>query len=207
MQRANGCSYLGCYGETGVAANGWAMAWELSYGGNYIMTQERCHSAALSLGYEYYGLAQGSRCWFGDTLPTAIKYGTRNTCSVPCNGNQNQICGGATAAQFSLYRTDRCTAGTSVCAMTSCAAAYPAFPECIASPVRDTTGVYGGWCISRLPQLGTTAGGVNGDGGSVTTSEAREAVASGSAVELGDDDVTALDKKRMRPKVLRRMRL
>jgi hypothetical protein len=80
------------------------------------MTRDRCQAAARSLNYEYFGLAGGNKCWFGNSLPTAMRFGVRYACNRPCNGNSGQICGGADLSLFSLYRTDRCGAGARVLA-------------------------------------------------------------------------------------------
>lgn len=54
---------------------------------------------------------QGKRCWLGVSLPVAMRWGVRSSCSQPCSGDPQRVCGGAAPTEFSLYRTDTCPEG------------------------------------------------------------------------------------------------
>jgi len=79
-------SYLGCYNDQSSR--------DLSYEATLTssLTVEGCISACA--GYDYAGVQDGNQCFCGDTYG---KYGSAgpNACSMACQGDNTQICGGA----------------------------------------------------------------------------------------------------------------
>lgn len=64
------------------------------------VTIERCEF--LCSGFRYFGLKSGTTCYCGDTISVDTQAAPTSQCSVPCNGNPAQTCGG-TNAYLSLY--------------------------------------------------------------------------------------------------------
>ncbi len=82
-------TYLGCYADNGNRVlNGF------SFSSNY-MTVEGCVAACGSRGYSYAGAQDGSQCFCGSGAYTTL--GQSTACTLPCNGNSGETCGGGYA--------------------------------------------------------------------------------------------------------------
>ena len=59
-----------------------------------FMTTSLCSSTCHK--YKFFGTENGSQCWCGDKQweYSAPSKGPENDCSMPCNGNKEEICGG-----------------------------------------------------------------------------------------------------------------
>ncbi|KAM0753948.1 WSC-domain-containing protein [Meredithblackwellia eburnea MCA 4105] len=80
-------------------------------------TIETCLDACAAKGYLMCGIEYHGECWGGNTLNSAsvpIGYGF---CSMTCNGNSTQYCGGSKA--FDLYTQTAAVSSSSILASTS----------------------------------------------------------------------------------------
>ncbi|KAH7320609.1 WSC domain-containing protein, partial [Stachybotrys elegans] len=64
------------------------------------MTPAAC--AALCTGYRFFGVENGSECYCGDNIDPARLAADQTTCSIPCTGQANFVCGGGW--RLSVYR-------------------------------------------------------------------------------------------------------
>jgi len=81
-------SYLGCYNDKSSRDLSQQVTLTAS------LTVEGCIGACSSAGYDYAAMQDGNQCFCGDTYG---KYGSAgpNACSMACQGDNTQICGGA----------------------------------------------------------------------------------------------------------------
>lgn len=176
-----GGGYLGCFGEAPTFQQGYAMPYELQLPngtavGDNGMTSALCRAAARRLRFPFYGLAMGKRCWLGVSLPVAMRWGVRSSCSQPCSGDPQRVCGGAAPTEFSLYRTDTCPEGKSTCLSDPCGGgsgggdgsggggsdggggggtSTSGLDECVSVPRLSASGdVWLGMCIARSGGIG-----------------------------------------------------
>lgn len=64
------------------------------YAGAYNMSYETCN--ALCEGHALFGLEDFGQCFCGDQMATT-EYAPPGSCSTPCSGDPNQVCGGNTS--------------------------------------------------------------------------------------------------------------
>jgi len=96
--------YVGCYqdaiwnntapGPEGRTLDGMSLNWV----GN--MTNELCADACAD--YQYFGTEYYSQCFCGNKIDSQANLSGENNCRTPCNGNLDEICGGAW--NMSIYR-------------------------------------------------------------------------------------------------------
>jgi hypothetical protein len=99
VQTAGNYKYIGCYGE---ATTGRALSGLIPKAPANGFTIELCEAACQ--GYTYFGMEYANECYCGNTINAgsvnqASSVPSTNGCSMICNGNQNEYCGGA----FSLF--------------------------------------------------------------------------------------------------------
>ncbi|OAA65943.1 legume lectin domain containing protein [Niveomyces insectorum RCEF 264] len=83
-----GYASLGCFHEP---ASGRALANQLS---PLAQTVDDCLAVAGAQNYKYAGVEYGGECWVGDSLSTGASQVNLTTCSMTCNGNGSEYCGG-----------------------------------------------------------------------------------------------------------------
>lgn len=87
----DGGKYIGCVSETNPRA--------LNADSNSVPTQslELCAQRAADKNFRYFGLEYSSECYLADAVnPASVKL-DKSKCSMPCSGNQKQLCGGSMA--------------------------------------------------------------------------------------------------------------
>ncbi|CAK7234763.1 hypothetical protein SBRCBS47491_009059 [Sporothrix bragantina] len=84
-----GYTSLGCYHEP---ATGRALANQLTVTNQTVDT---CLAAAALGGYKYAGLEYGGECWVGATLSSGAAAVNLTTCTMTCNNNGSEYCGGS----------------------------------------------------------------------------------------------------------------
>ncbi|KJR85010.1 uncharacterized protein SPSK_11004 [Sporothrix schenckii 1099-18] len=80
---------VGCYHEPSA---GRALTNQLSISNQTVDT---CLAAAAVGGYTYAGLEYGGECWVGNALNTGASEVDLTTCSMTCNNNGSEYCGGS----------------------------------------------------------------------------------------------------------------
>ncbi|KAL8699219.1 MAG: hypothetical protein Q9201_006129 [Fulgogasparrea decipioides] len=126
-------SYLGCYTE---ATNGRALSGKLNPVASATLTNELC--AAACQGYTYFGTEYSGECYCGNTFGAGavIAAGgtdpTANGCSMTCNGNATEYCGGANRLSvYGLNSTSTGTTGTGSATATPTSPAGPAIKSSV----------------------------------------------------------------------------
>ncbi|PAA46097.1 hypothetical protein BOX15_Mlig015746g3, partial [Macrostomum lignano] len=59
-----------------------------------LMSHEKCYSICKRLGLKYFGVQGGAHCWGGSTYGKHGKVDEKK-CSIPCEDNEKQRCGGS----------------------------------------------------------------------------------------------------------------
>lgn len=97
----NGSKYVSCISETNPRA--------LDSDSNSVSTQtlELCAQRAADKNFRYFGLEYSSECYLADVINPASVRLDESKCSMPCSGNQKQLCGGSMA--ISLFNNTRYT--------------------------------------------------------------------------------------------------
>lgn len=111
-----GYSFLGCYHEP---ATGRAFTNQLSVTNQTVGS---CLTAAAAQGYAYAGIEYGGECWAGNSLAAGTTAVTTSTCSMTCNNNGSEYCGGPVL--LSTYKLN----GTVVLPGTSSSKSAPVGP-------------------------------------------------------------------------------
>ena len=93
----NGWGALDCYVDDAARKLPVAMG---TTGGPGAMTVELCLDACHASNYLFAGLEYSQECYCGNTAPPEVA--TDGRCTMLCNGNKNEICGGNTQA-YLLY--------------------------------------------------------------------------------------------------------
>ncbi|KAH0421357.1 WSC domain-containing protein [Colletotrichum camelliae] len=57
-------------------------------------TIANCITACAASNYQYIGMEYGGECWCGNTLAAGAVPALAADCSMPCNGNSSEYCGG-----------------------------------------------------------------------------------------------------------------
>ncbi|KAI8806739.1 WSC domain-containing protein [Cladochytrium replicatum] len=94
----DGCSYIGCHQDNLQLR---ALSAGVSYAGK--MTPAACAAACLAQNYEIAGAEYSWECYCGNYI--RYKPVDASQCFIPCDGNDNLICGGEGA--LSLYHCPR----------------------------------------------------------------------------------------------------
>lgn len=81
-----GAPYLGCYVDTGAPH-----PLPSAIISTADMTGARC--AQNCAGYRYFGTEYGRECYCGNTAPSAAAKAADGDCSLPCAGNDDELCG------------------------------------------------------------------------------------------------------------------
>lgn len=81
--------YLGCYQDSSSGRR----KLPVTLSSSSTMTVETCLAAARSKNLPYAGLQFGGQCYGGNTLSATDRV-NEQTCSMTCNGNQGEVCGG-----------------------------------------------------------------------------------------------------------------
>ena len=164
---AAGFSYIGCYTE---GTNNRALTGLANPVPGSTLTVELC--AAACKGFTYMGVEYSGECYCGNTLAggSALASGgsdpTQNMCSMTCNGNANEYCGGPN--RLNMYQSSPTSASSSSMAPTS------------ASPTPSPTGPITVQNSSKFSYLGCYSDNVNGR---ALTGLANPGVASKNTVE------------------------
>ena len=87
--RVAGNKWVGCFRD-----NGWNRDLSTYIGSG--MTITNCMDIAISRGMPYYGMQNGGECWLGNSYGRYGYIGNEN-CSLSCNANYNERCGGYNA--------------------------------------------------------------------------------------------------------------
>ncbi|KAL8661300.1 MAG: hypothetical protein Q9202_005725 [Teloschistes flavicans] len=166
-------NYLGCYTE---GTNGRALTGKQNPVGGATLTNEVC--AAACQGYTYFGTEYSGECYCGNSLlnGAALAAGgddpTANGCSMTCNGNATEYCGGA--SRLSTYKLNS-TATTTGTASGTATPTTPAGPS--------IKNVLGGWsyngCYTEATQGRALSGLQNPVGGATLTLEKCAAACAG----------------------------
>lgn len=118
--------YLGCYTE---GTNGRALSGKLNPVAGATLTNELC--AAACQGYTYFGTEYSGECYCGNSLGTGAVIATggadpaQNGCSMTCNGNATEYCGGANRLTMYKLNSTSITTGTASPTATPTAPAGP----------------------------------------------------------------------------------
>ncbi|KAL8688550.1 MAG: hypothetical protein Q9218_005568, partial [Villophora microphyllina] len=125
-------NYLGCYTE---GTNGRALTGKLNPVGGATLTNELC--AAACQGYTYFGTEYSGECYCGNTLLNGATLATGGTdptangCSMTCNGNATEYCGGAGRLSTYQMNSTSTTTGTASGTATPTTPAGPAIKNAI----------------------------------------------------------------------------
>ncbi|KAL8776823.1 MAG: hypothetical protein Q9194_002912, partial [Teloschistes cf. exilis] len=168
-------SYLGCYTE---GTNGRALTGKQNPVGGATLTNELC--AAACQGYTYFGTEYSGECYCGQTLLNGAVLApggddsTANGCSMTCNGNVTELCGGA--GRLSTYKLNS-TSTTTGTASSTATPTTPAGPS-----IKKALGL-GGWtyngCYTEATQGRALSGLQNPVGGATLTLEKCAAACAG----------------------------
>jgi len=91
--------YAGCYQDaiwnnTGPGPEGRTLVGiSINWYGDWNMTNELCADACA--GYQYFGTEFHSQCFCGNKINPQANLSSENNCNTPCDGNLDEICGGA----------------------------------------------------------------------------------------------------------------
>jgi hypothetical protein len=114
----HGYSSIGCYTE---ATDARALA-------NYVETDDKtvgdCLGACSTYQYVYAGLEYGGECWCGDSLGKGSIPASIEDCSMTCNGNSTEFCGGPN--RLNVYKLTRLPMSTTT--ISSAATSAPSVP-------------------------------------------------------------------------------
>ena len=113
--------YLGCYTE---GTNGRALSGKLNPVGGATLTNEIC--AAACKGFTYFGTEYGGECYCGNIFAVGAILApggsdhTQKGCSVTCNGNSTEYCGGGN--RLTVYKLNATSTATGTATATSAVA-------------------------------------------------------------------------------------
>ncbi|OTA08586.1 hypothetical protein A9Z42_0002750 [Trichoderma parareesei] len=114
----HGYSSIGCYTE---ATDARALA-------NYVETDDKtvgdCLGACSTYHYVYAGLEYGGECWCGDSLGKGSIPASIEDCSMTCNGNLTEFCGGPN--RLNVYKLTKSPMSTTT--ISSTATSAPSVP-------------------------------------------------------------------------------
>ncbi|CCA72580.1 related to glyoxal oxidase precursor [Serendipita indica DSM 11827] len=96
----NGWTSRGCYVDS-VANRALPVAMGVT-GGAAAMTVEKCLDACKAAGYTFAGLEYAQECFCGSAMPTTAQ-ATDGRCSMVCNGNNLEYCGGGNGLNLYSY--------------------------------------------------------------------------------------------------------
>jgi hypothetical protein len=82
---------LGCYSE---GTSGRSLNWRQDSVAAATMTVETCLAACKAGGYSFAGIEFAQECYCGVVLGNGTLPVDDGSCSMPCNGNKNEMCGG-----------------------------------------------------------------------------------------------------------------
>jgi hypothetical protein len=86
--------YLGCYEDDPTRPAVPNLVADLPN----AMTAELCQHLAIRKGYlGFFALQEGTKCYATNNLTAAVRYGTSDECTTPCDGNRVEFCGGTQA--------------------------------------------------------------------------------------------------------------
>ena len=91
-------TYMNCYSDNN---GGRALLTRLSTTSSSV---DACQAAAQKANLNYFGLEYGGECWAGNTIATTSTVIASGSCSMACNSNSTQKCGGPNA--LSMYRNN-----------------------------------------------------------------------------------------------------
>lgn len=154
-------SYLGCYTE---ATNGRALSGKLNPVPGATLTNEAC--AAGCQGYTYFGTEFSGECYCGNTFGAGAVLATDGGCTMTCNGNATEYCGGPNRLTTYKLNSTSTTTGT-LSTSPSATATTPAGPA-IKNPV-GTWSYYG--CMTEATNGRALNGLQNPVGGATLTLE------------------------------------
>ena len=121
---AGAFSYFGCYTE---ATNGRALSGLENPVAGATLTIEKC--AAACSNYQYFGTEYSGECYCGNTfgagsvLATGSSDPTQNGCSMTCNGDATEYCGGPN--RLSTYKKNSTLPVSSSASPTASVSATP----------------------------------------------------------------------------------
>lgn len=98
--------YLGCYTE---ATAGRALSGKLNPVPGATLTNALC--AAACSGFNYFGTEYSGECYCGNTFGAGAVLATDGGCSMTCNGNANEYCGGPN--RLTTYKLNTTSTSTS----------------------------------------------------------------------------------------------
>ena len=116
--------YLGCFADGQFGAR--TLPTVLISGGSNL-TRLTCAQAASAADLPYFGLQGGNTCYGGSNLAMAQSQGVSTSCTAPCTGDANQICGGTGAT--TLWSFEKASAPTPTCDDDSCYLPLGCFAE------------------------------------------------------------------------------
>ncbi|EFX02197.1 legume lectin domain containing protein [Grosmannia clavigera kw1407] len=105
----DGYSFLGCYKEPSTSR---AFSQQLTVTNE---TVANCLQLAAAAGYTYAGLEYGGECWCGNTISPNATLQASSACTMTCNGNTTEYCGGSSLLdvyELSTATTSPLTAAT-----------------------------------------------------------------------------------------------
>ncbi|RDL41181.1 uncharacterized protein BP5553_01160 [Venustampulla echinocandica] len=94
-----GWTYTGCY-EDDTGANRVLKGVEFADVGQHSVTNTKCVDYCGKRGFSMAGTEYGGQCFCGNSLVKTTKIDD-SRCSMPCEGDKSQVCGGAKA--LSIY--------------------------------------------------------------------------------------------------------
>lgn len=100
-----GYAHVGCYTE----APGRTLP---SFQSTEQQTVQDCIEACDRAGYGYAGLEFGGECWCGNAINPAAQPASADDCSMPCNDNRAELCGGPD--RLNIYHRDSDGPSTSI---------------------------------------------------------------------------------------------
>ncbi|KAL8670348.1 MAG: hypothetical protein Q9168_005106 [Polycauliona sp. 1 TL-2023] len=109
-------SYLGCYTE---GTNGRALSGKLNPVAGATLTNELC--AAACTGFTYFGSEYSGECYCGNAFGAGAVLATDGGCSMTCNGNATEYCGGPN--RLTTYRMNTTLSSSSTSSATGTASA------------------------------------------------------------------------------------
>ncbi|CZT02521.1 hypothetical protein WAI453_002073 [Rhynchosporium graminicola] len=97
---AAGWSYKGCFADTKDRV---MTGIKFANLGNHEVTNTKCVAYCQTKGFSMAGTEHGGQCFCSNSLAVSTKV-DEGKCSVPCEGDANQVCGGSMA--LSVYSKD-----------------------------------------------------------------------------------------------------
>ena len=86
--------FLGCYGNV---PDSWKRLVSNQFGS---LTLDKCLDTCRRRDFPYAALTQGHSCWCGDDRINGGDLLSANECNIPCDGNEQQFCGGQDGTSF-----------------------------------------------------------------------------------------------------------